>query len=85
MPKVVYKCSYCGTVYDTKMDARWCEILHSRRSQEEKDRQYRDELLEAKKDPCDYCARAYFVYGCERACEDADCRNYEHFLMKMKT
>ena len=54
MPKIAYKCSYCGTVYDTKMDARWCEILHSRRSQKEKDRQYRDELLEAKKDPCDF-------------------------------
>lgn len=36
MPEIVYKCSYCGNEYSSRMDARWCEILHTRCPQEEK-------------------------------------------------
>ena len=85
MPKIVYKCPYCGNEYCSYMDARWRQILHSRRPQEEKDRLFRDELLAAKQNPCLVCARGYFVYGTEFCCEDRDCKNYEDFLMKTKT
>lgn len=85
MPEIVYKCSYCGNEYSSRMDARWCEILHSRRPQEEKDHLFRDELLAAKQNPCLFCARGYFVYGTEFCCEDRDCKDYEDFLMKTKT
>ena len=85
MPEIVYKCSYCGNEYSSYMDARWCEILHTRCPQEEKDRIFREELLAAKQNPCLFCARGYFVYGTEFCCEDADCRDYKGFLMKIKT
>lgn len=57
MPEIVYKCSYCGNECSSYMDARWCEILHTRCPQEEKDRIFREELLAAKQNPCLFCAR----------------------------
>ena len=84
MPKTIYVCEYCRTIYEKRMDARWCEIQHEQRdgyiAQNES---IMRALKKEKANLCDYCGRAYYVYGSEFNCEcEPKCKNYNLFLAK---
>ena len=84
MPKTIYVCEYCRKPYEKRMDARWCEIQH-----EHNDANLRHNesivtnILKESGNPCDYCGRAYYVYGREFNCEcESKCKNHSLFLAK---
>lgn len=76
--KIICECEYCKKQFG---DASICmahEILHLRGDEEAK--YYIRHILN--KDLCEYCEHAYYVYGCELACDQNNCNpgnNYQHF------
>lgn len=84
MPKTIYVCEYCRTIYEKRMDARWCEIQHEQRDGYIGQNDCVKKALRREgSNPCDYCGRAYYVYGSEFNCEcEPKCKNYSLFLAK---
>ena len=76
--KIVYECEHCGKQFSNQKCCAYHEILHL--GDIDKIKYYITNLTP--KDVCDYCANAYWVYGCERDCSCSDCKysnNYKDF------
>jgi len=84
MPKTVYVCEYCHTAYPNRMDARWCEILHEHKTGLGLyNERVMAEIKRLNQNPCDYCRRAYYVYGSEWNCDcQKNCHNFSLFIAK---
>ena len=84
MPITVYVCEHCGQSWPSRMDARWCEVLHEHKDNRLIEQaQFLQELKCSEKDPCQYCGRNYYVYGTEMNCEcSKNCKNYNLFVIK---
>lgn len=79
MMTTIYICDTCGKTFSSACAARMCEISHINDINKKKVELIKMECL----DPCDYCARAYYVYGCERNCEcEKVCKDYDLFVLK---
>lgn len=75
----VYICDKCGRAYSKWQNARYCEINHEVNPAKKKAFLIKHEGS----DPCDYCARAYYVYGCERNCDcEKNCIDFDLFVFK---
>lgn len=77
MMTTIYMCDTCGKTYSNVAAAAVCELSHQPDSNQKK--AYVIKLRNL--DPCNYCARAYYVYGCERNCDcEKNCKNYSLFV-----
>ena len=75
----IYMCDICGKTYSNAKSARVCEISHDNSLNRKKAHLIELESL----DPCNYCARAYYVYGCERNYDcEKNCNDYSLFVLK---
>lgn len=73
----LYKCDTCGKEFNSKHDCFICECSHI----ENENECIKQVIIYNKKDPCDYCNRSYYAYGCERDCEcKVPCNNYDQFV-----
>lgn len=84
MPITIYVCEHCGKTWPTRMDARWCEILHEHNDKHLiTQEQVLEEIKRSRKDPCKYCGRHYYVYGNELNCQcQKNCNNFNLFVLK---
>lgn len=84
MAKAIYICEYCHTGFNTRTEARMCEISHEFTSDTIRNNDKSLGVIMAEgKDPCDFCERAYYVYGSERNCDCVkNCKNYDLFWNK---
>lgn len=75
----VYMCDECGSLHKTAAAAEVCELSHITDN-----RKRQIKILQMNNlDPCYHCERAYFVYGCEWACQcEAKCKDYSLFILK---
>ena len=77
--RTIYICDICGKTYSQAIAAQTCEISHDT----SEDRKKAMTIKLNKLDPCDYCARAYYVYGCELDCScEERCQDYSQFISK---
>lgn len=73
----IYMCDICGKTYSHAGAVKVCEISHDDSLNRRKAHLIKMEYL----DPCNYCARAYYVYGCERNCGcEKNCNDYSLFI-----
>ena len=73
----VYICDICAKTYSKIAAAAVCEISHNPDPNQKKAHMIKLGNL----DPCNYCARAYYVYGCERNCScEKNCNDYNLFI-----
>ena len=76
---VKYICQYCGKEFLKRIDCELHELV-----QHKDFRPDVGEIVADKKWPCDFCGNAYYVYGCEFACQKLkDCgtkNKYKHFV-----
>jgi hypothetical protein len=84
MPKTIYVCEYCKRQFESRMDARWCEIQHeTKEGRLVRNTNFLEELKRNHKNPCLYCQRPYYVYGTEFHCEcSKHCKDYNLFIVK---
>lgn len=77
MMTTIYMCDICGRTFSNAGAAQVCEISHENDFNKKKVALIKMENL----DPCNYCARAYYVYGCERNCDcEKNCKDYNLFI-----
>lgn len=77
--KVIYKCEFCDKQFDNANVCKYHEMLHLNSIDKFK---YYIRNVECQ-DLCKYCARVYYIYGCEQNCQFKDCaaqNNYMHFI-----
>ena len=77
--KIRYECDYCHQQFDNEMVCRYHEIEHLNNV----DRLKYDIQYIMCEDICQYCAHAYYVYGCELNCPCKNCcdaNNYKDFV-----
>jgi hypothetical protein len=73
----LYKCDTCGQEFT---DKDMCFIHECSHIENENERLIKIILHEGE-EPCDYCEKSYYVYGCERDCEcKVSCNNYNQFV-----
>ena len=84
MAKKVYICEHCGKLWSSRMDARWCEILHEHNDKNLiAQAQFLQELKQSQNDPCRYCEQGYYIYGTDFVCAcGTKCKDYCFFSLK---
>ena len=81
--KIIYECEHCGKQFSNSTCCAYHEILHL----EDMDKIKYHIMNFTSNDECDYCANAYWVYGCERDCNYINCKydnNYKYFEPRLE-
>jgi len=80
--KTIYKCDICEREFGSSYLCQSHEASHFDGVE-----RIKYELHIRGKEPCDYCANSYYVYGCEQDCEYPDCNcdnNHKDFVPNKK-
>lgn len=74
---ILYRCDACGEEFIDKDACFIHELSHINIS----DERLVKIILYKGQEPCDYCEKSYYVYGCERDCGcKVPCNNYDQFV-----
>ena len=75
----IYRCDICGREFGSTFACRHHEAQHF-----DGEERVKYELVhDSEENICDYCAKSYYVYGCELNCDIEDCSaktNYKDFV-----